>query len=516
MISPTNRAPSPTPAPPACTTILDTNNETDKSTVTPTVPTPHPRPKRKPDTPSQQKAVTNTHPKQKQCVLQEFYNPQSWYNTPPFSQNPTLHTFKASPSSLKTLDQSTMAALRLKVLGFSTLTNDEYVELAATINKQMKLTITDAILDVADYQLAHERSLRNEPPTSEPKAKRLKNEILDSSKYSELALAVTAQYKTTVSTKDIAFMDLTLQNHRSHAMALSLLKAPIIDITGDTPPTVPIFPPSGKRHAIGTTATITPTQVQNVKEENTTVPTAARRSLFLKTQTFTWQALPTTERDHCITTASFLKTIPTVYPLAERPLLLSCEYEQNPRFTLEALLTIIGTSVPTEFLDKMFSRDHTLRTNTINSIFKQNNADQHFQFMDYATAVVNRNLTSGMTQLFTGESGDNFSGPHGFTTDTPILCQMEMAAPDRSTNRKSYQWMLFFPRMNLVATCHNYNDKHAWTLGKETIEALLQKDDSFINTRLGKLAFPHKQDNVRSLKFISAVFVAPKNSNFDL
>ena len=70
--------------------------------------------------------------------------------------------------------------------------------------------------------------------------------------------------------------------------------------------------------------------------------------------------------------------------------------------------------------------------------------------------------------------------------------------------------------MNLIATCHDYNDKHVWTLGKETIAALSEENESFINTRLGKLAFPHKQDNVKSCKFISAVFVAPKNSNFEL
>jgi hypothetical protein len=93
---------------------------------------------------------------------------------------------------------------------------------------------------------------------------------------------------------------------------------------------------------------------------------------------------------------------------------------------------------------------------------------------------------------------------------------MEMAALDQANHKKSYQWILFYPRMNLVSTCHNYNAKHAWTLGKETIAALAEKGDSFINTRLGKLAFPHKQDNVRSLKFVSAVFVAPRSSNFYL
>jgi hypothetical protein len=94
---------------------------------------------------------------------------------------------------------------------------------------------------------------------------------------------------------------------------------------------------------------------------------------------------------------------------------------------------------------------------------------------------------------------------------------MEMAAPDRNVTYKiSYQWILFYPRMNLVSTFHNYSAKHAWTLSKETIAALAKKNDSFINTSLGKLAFPHKQDNIRSLKFVSAVFVAPRNSNFSL
>jgi hypothetical protein len=167
-------------------------------------------------------------------------------------------------------------------------------------------------------------------------------------------------------------------------------------------------------------------------------------------------------------------------------------------------------------MDKMFATDHTISPNTINSIFKKNNADKHFQFRDYAPAVSNQNLTGGITGLLTVLSGSNFSGQTGFTTDTPLLCQMEMAAPDRANLKKSYQWILFYSRMNLGSTCHNYSAKHAWTLGKETIAALAEKNDSFINTRLRKLAFPHKQDNNRSLKFLSAVSVAPRNSNFYL
>jgi hypothetical protein len=167
-------------------------------------------------------------------------------------------------------------------------------------------------------------------------------------------------------------------------------------------------------------------------------------------------------------------------------------------------------------MDAMFATDHTVSSNTINSIFRKHNAVEYFQFRDYATADANRNLTAGIAGLFTGLSGCNFSGQHGFTTDSPILCQMEMAAPDRATHKKSYQWILFYPCMNLVSTCHNYNIKHAWTLGKETIAALAENDESFINTRLGKLAFPHKQDNVKSLKFFSAVVIGHNNSNFYL
>jgi hypothetical protein len=203
--------------------------------------------------------------------------------------------------------------------------------------------------------LRQNKTVRGPSSSNKPKAKRLKNEILDNSKYTELSTAFNKNYQSNISCKDIAFMDITLQNHRS-----------------------------------------------------------------------------------------------------------------------------------------------------VNSIFKKNNTGKHLQFADYATAV------------FTGLSGSSFSGQHGLTTDTPILCQMEMAAPDRAIHKKSYQWILFYPRMNLVSTCHNYSNKHAWTLGKETIAALAEKNTSFINTRLGKLAFPHKQDNVRSLNFVSAVFVAPKNSSFYL
>jgi hypothetical protein len=68
-----------------------------------------------------------------------------------------------------------MAALRIKVKGFAILTNDEYVELAATINKQLQLNISDVNLEVVDYQFAAARDARGTNSTNEPKPKHPKN-----------------------------------------------------------------------------------------------------------------------------------------------------------------------------------------------------------------------------------------------------------------------------------------------------------------------------------------------------
>jgi hypothetical protein len=119
-----------------------------------------------------------------------------------------------------------MAALRMKVKGFAILTNDEYVELAATINKQLQLNISDVNLEVVDYQFASEQSGRGTNSTDEPKAKRPKNKILDNSKYAELSTAFNATYRSNISRKDIAFMDITLQNHRAVNMATQLMNNP--------------------------------------------------------------------------------------------------------------------------------------------------------------------------------------------------------------------------------------------------------------------------------------------------
>jgi hypothetical protein len=124
-------APSTTRAPPTSAPGPEINSTTDNLPVPIAITTPLLRQKRKLNPLSPPEPGKRSSAFQKQCVLQEFYNPQSWYNTPAFSQTPGLHTFKPSTLSPHTLEPSTMAALRMKIKGFAILTNDEYVELAA-------------------------------------------------------------------------------------------------------------------------------------------------------------------------------------------------------------------------------------------------------------------------------------------------------------------------------------------------------------------------------------------------
>jgi hypothetical protein len=142
-----------------------------------------------------------------------------------------------------------MAALRMKIKDFAILTNDKYIELAATINKQLQLTISDVNLEVVDYHFAAERNGCGTNSTIEPTAKRPKNEVLDNSKYTELSTAINKTYRSNISGKDIAFMDITLQNHRAVNMATQLMNNPAVDITGDNQKSGPPAAAAGTTHA---------------------------------------------------------------------------------------------------------------------------------------------------------------------------------------------------------------------------------------------------------------------------
>jgi hypothetical protein len=212
-----------------------------------------------------------------------------------------------------------MAALRIKIEGFAILTNNEYVELAATINKQLQLDISDVNLEVVDYQFASERNGRGTNSTNKPTAKRPKNEVLDNSKYAELSTAFNETYRSNISGKTIAFMDITLQNHRAVNMATQLMNNPVVGITGDHQNSGPPAAATSTTHAAANCTTVTPNAAPSIKKETT--PTSSRRTLFNKQQspirTFEWQSKPTNERNHCIDTAAFINTLSTGFPTAQ-------------------------------------------------------------------------------------------------------------------------------------------------------------------------------------------------------
>jgi hypothetical protein len=162
----------------------------------------------------------------------------------------------------------------MKVKGFVILTNDKYVELAATINKQLQLDISDVNLEVVDYQFTAEQNGHGMTLTDKPKAKRPRNGILNNSKYAELSTAFNEIYRSNISRKDIAFMDITLQNHRAVNLATQLIKNPVVDITDDPQSSRPPAAAGCKNHARTTCTAVTPITGPTIKTEpiNTNPP----------------------------------------------------------------------------------------------------------------------------------------------------------------------------------------------------------------------------------------------------
>jgi hypothetical protein len=157
---------------------------------------------------------------------------------------------------------------------------------------------------------------------------------------------------------------------------------------------------------------------------------------------------------------------------------------------------------------------------TLAAILKENNAGNHLQFKDYNAAVADKNLTTGLEALFLGHSGPNFGDANGFNNSHLILCQINCEAPKATSQRRTYQWALFFPHMNTVMTCHNCSDggltKHAWVLGTKLLDFFKVSNQSRIDQRLGKILFPHKADNSTDVKLNSAVFLTAKSRNLNL
>jgi hypothetical protein len=99
---------------------------------------------------------------------------------------------------------------------------------------------------------------------------------------------------------------------------------------------------------------------------------------------------------HSARPCQFLKTIATEYAGASTDITLTSTYDDNPQATLTAVLSILGTTLPAEVLQKMFQYNPTQSGKTLAAILKENNADKHFRFEDYNTAVANKNLPPGL------------------------------------------------------------------------------------------------------------------------
>jgi hypothetical protein len=297
---------------------------------------------------------------------------------------------------------------------FKPLISDEYLELAATITLSTSVAITTTKLEIADSLLYQERTRQCELlPPDERKAKRQRLQVLPHKKYQALAYRLREILVTcTHESHTLMTIDTTLRAFRAQQRA----DAPI-DLTDPTTPTTGDCP--RRTHTTipanqGGASNHTGRRVNNKQEVVQTTGNSPDLQMVPQTH---------------INDETFLTTITTQYPGASTDIPLTCTYDNNPQATLTAALSILGTTLPTEVLQKMFQHNPTRSGSTLAAILKENNADKHFQSEEYNTAVVNRNLTPGLNAFFLGHSGPNF-GKTDENTDTfnnnhLILCQID-------------------------------------------------------------------------------------------
>jgi hypothetical protein len=280
---------------------------------------------------------------------------------------------------------------------------------------------------MADSLLYQERTRQCELQSSEEQtAKCQRLQVLNHNKYR----AITSKLRETVVTcthesQILVVIDTTLKAHRAQKRADA-----IVDLT-DSP--MPAPPPP-----ITNTKGLVPPSPQ-VKEKNhpplaaASTPDKSSTETTTTVKTYKWSHLPTAKLNTHIHDAAFLKTIATEYAGASTDIPLTCTYDNNPQATLTAALSILGTTLPAEVLQKMFKYNPTESGKTLAAILKENNADRHLRHKDYNTAVANKNLTPGLEALFRGYSGPNFGDTDGdtkgFNNSHLILCQIDCKAP---------------------------------------------------------------------------------------
>jgi hypothetical protein len=147
------------------------------------------------------------------------------------------------------------------------------------------------------------------------------------------------------------------------------------------------------------------------------------------------------------------------------------------------VLSILGTTLPTEVLQTIFHNNHIALGSTLTAILKKNDANKYFRFEDYNTAVANKNLTSGLNALFPGHSGPNF-GKSDENTETfngshLILCQIDCEAPKTTNQHPTSQWALFFApnehRNDMPRLHGQWKNQNAWVLGTKLIYFFQQR-----------------------------------------
>jgi len=493
--------------PPPVTLITETDSETESNRKPAHSTANKTTNKRKHSLPVKSLIKLDSSPRQKQCIIDDYYGPDSWYNTPVPKNRFASLTIQEIDILSNALNDETPSTMSI-----APLHNDEYLELQASLQTNTSLEISALSINIADTLLDQERMNKG---TAEPKAKRSKTTILHRTIYDEIARKIE-----TLTAKPCAFLlvvliDKALQHHRSE-------KAPVItyviDHEEDKPLGKPevevkdenVIPPSPMPKRTG------PTSIFSAPK-----PLETDQKPPAQAHTYAWNQLPLTPQNKHIHGNSFLKTIPTVFHFASAAMQLTCTYNENPQATLVAALHLLGTALPAETLTAMFKTNFTSSDKTIDSLFKEHQVNSHFSFTDYATACADKNLDPGYNTLFRGHSGPNFGGDKGFSNTYPILCQMEIEAPKAVNQKRTYQWTLFFPHMNTIVTCHDFPTKtkvlqHAWVLGRETIDYLKETNNARSDRRLAKLIFPHKSDNATDLKLISAVFLTANSKDIQL
>jgi hypothetical protein len=230
---------------------------------------------------------------------------------------------------------------------FKPLFADEYLELATAIVTSTSVVITTTELEMADSLLYQERTQQCElHPSDEPTAKRQKPQVLSHKKYQAMASKLREQVVTcTHESQVLVVIDTTLKAHQAQKVVdatVDLTDSPIpahpptITITGGLIPSSPLIKDENRPT----------TPAASTSDKSLTKPTATAR-------TYKWFPKPTTRLNTHIHDASFLTTIATEYAGASTDITLTCTYDDNPQATLTATLSILGTTLPTEVLQKM-------------------------------------------------------------------------------------------------------------------------------------------------------------------